>query len=613
MKKAFPVFWLFALISCLFTSNGGYGNASGELPAYRPILDSARAISEDQPENSILLIREALRQLDEQDDAAAASTAYYLLGEAYYYMDNLDLSILNYQKALDINVRNGLDKTPEHITLLGNLGFNHDARDEKVIAMGYYEQALSIAREIGKTDEIAANLANIGQLKTLMGDYKNALVYMEEALELDRQLGDETVIAVDLNIIGRIYESWGMFDKAVIYLEQALEINRRLNQEEQIAIRYNSLGLVYKGWGKYPIALDYFEKALAIDKKLRNPDKVALRQANIGSTYLEMGEPEKAIPFLEQGLVYFEKNGMPSYNATILNDLGRAYMLQKESANAEAAFLRSIEFSRKEKMNVFLKNSLENLSRLYRQTGQFPKAYDALSEAVRLRDSIFNIESQKKLAEFQTIYDLELKQQENEILRRDKELSEERHTVTILIFSTAGLFLGMLLLALLFLLKSYKTKRLLAEKENERLRQDLEQRNKELTYNAMCIIKNNETVARMVEVVEDALRSGQNQDHLRNIVYQLQHMESDNNWKDFEVHFIQTHKDFYDNLQKQFPELTPNEKKLCAFLRLNMSTKDIASITHQSVHSINVARTRLRKKLGIGGTDENLVNFLASL
>jgi DNA-binding CsgD family transcriptional regulator len=185
--------------------------------------------------------------------------------------------------------------------------------------------------------------------------------------------------------------------------------------------------------------------------------------------------------------------------------------------------------------------------------------------------------------------------------------------VTILIFSTAGLFLGMLLLALLFLLKSYKTKRLLAEKENERLRQDLEQRNKELTYNAMCIIKNNETVARMVEVVEDALRSGQNQDHLRNIVYQLQHMESDNNWKDFEVHFIQTHKDFYDNLQKQFPELTPNEKKLCAFLRLNMSTKDIASITHQSVHSINVARTRLRKKLGIGGTDENLVNFLASL
>jgi DNA-binding CsgD family transcriptional regulator len=62
-----------------------------------------------------------------------------------------------------------------------------------------------------------------------------------------------------------------------------------------------------------------------------------------------------------------------------------------------------------------------------------------------------------------------------------------------------------------------------------------------------------------------------------------------------------------------YPDLTPNEKKICAFLRLNMSTKDIAAITHQSVHSLNVARTRLRKKLGIDGTDENLVNFLNRL
>jgi tetratricopeptide (TPR) repeat protein len=613
MKKAFVVLCGFTLIASLLITTTAVCNDPGEKKNYQILLDSARIISEEKPEYSILLVQDALKEISEKKDPGAVSNAYFLMGEAYYFMDNLDLSIENYQKALEINLRHGLDKTPEHITLLGNLGFNHDTRDEKVLALDYYKQALAIAREIGQTDEIAANLANIGQLKTLMGEYKAALEYMEEALALDRQMGDEETISVDLNIIGRIYESWGMFDKAVTYLEQALEIDRKLNQEEKIAIRYNSLGLVYKSWGKYPIALDYFQQALAIDKKLRNPDKVALRQANIGSTYLEMGEPDKAIPFLEQGLVYFEKNGMPSYNATILNDLGRAYMLQKEFIKAEAAFQKSIEFSRKENMNVFLKNSLEGLSILYRQTGQFQKAYDALFESVELRDSIFNIESQKKLAEFQASYDLELKQQENEILRRDQELARKRHTVTILIFSSAGLFLGMLILTLLFLLKANQNKRLLAEKENERLRQDLEQRNKELTYNAMCIIKNNETVARMVEVVEDALKTSQNHDHLRNIVYQLQHMESDNNWKDFEVHFIQTHKDFYDNLQKQFPDLTPNEKKLCAFLRLNMSTKDIASITHQSVHSINVARTRLRKKLGIDQTDENLVNFLASL
>ena len=69
-----------------------------------------------------------------------------------------------------------------------------------------------------------------------------------------------------------------------------------------------------------------------------------------------------------------------------------------------------------------------------------------------------------------------------------------------------------------------------------------------------------------------------------------------------------THK----NLNKMYPDLTPNEIKICAFLRLNMSTKDISAITHQSVKSINMARFRLRKKLDIE-SDENLIGFLMKL
>ena len=64
---------------------------------------------------------------------------------------------------------------------------------------------------------------------------------------------------------------------------------------------------------------------------------------------------------------------------------------------------------------------------------------------------------------------------------------------------------------------------------------------------------------------------------------------------------------------EKFPKLSPNEKKLCAFLRLNMSTKDIAALTRKSTSSIDVARTRLRKKLEISGTDTNLISFLAKL
>ena len=61
---------------------------------------------------------------------------------------------------------------------------------------------------------------------------------------------------------------------------------------------------------------------------------------------------------------------------------------------------------------------------------------------------------------------------------------------------------------------------------------------------------------------------------------------------------------------EKYPDLTPNEKKICAFLRLNMSTKDICAITYQSVRSIDMARFRLRKKIGLD-SDENLVSFLS--
>ena len=83
-------------------------------------------------------------------------------------------------------------------------------------------------------------------------------------------------------------------------------------------------------------------------------------------------------------------------------------------------------------------------------------------------------------------------------------------------------------------------------------------------------------------------------------------------WEEFEVRFQDVHSDFYDNLNKKFPNLTPNEKKICSFLRLNMSTKEISAITYQSVRSIDMARFRLRKKLELD-TDENLVSFLSQI
>jgi AraC family chitin signaling transcriptional activator len=77
----------------------------------------------------------------------------------------------------------------------------------------------------------------------------------------------------------------------------------------------------------------------------------------------------------------------------------------------------------------------------------------------------------------------------------------------------------------------------------------------------------------------------------------------------FEYHFDQTHENFFRRLKKQYPELTPGDLKLCAYLRMNLSSKELAPLLNISHKSIEVHRSRLRKKLRLSGED-NLVEFL---
>jgi hypothetical protein len=84
-------------------------------------------------------------------------------------------------------------------------------------------------------------------------------------------------------------------------------------------------------------------------------------------------------------------------------------------------------------------------------------------------------------------------------------------------------------------------------------------------------------------------------------------------WEEFEYRFQQLHSGFYDRLNQLFPQLTINDRRLCAFLKLDMTTKEISAITGQSVGAVNMARIRLRNKLGITHSDTELFTFLSEL
>lgn len=85
---------------------------------------------------------------------------------------------------------------------------------------------------------------------------------------------------------------------------------------------------------------------------------------------------------------------------------------------------------------------------------------------------------------------------------------------------------------------------------------------------------------------------------------------SNSSWEQFQSYFVSVHPNFQENLLAQFPNITNEELRLCYFLRLNMSSKEIASITNKEMHSIDIARYRLRKKLNLE-RNEKLNVFLS--
>lgn len=137
-----------------------------------------------------------------------------------------------------------------------------------------------------------------------------------------------------------------------------------------------------------------------------------------------------------------------------------------------------------------------------------------------------------------------------------------------------------------------------------------------MVLNVMSLMKKNEMLADLSEKlihIEEESTSVESKDTIKKVARELQKSQEDEIWKEFSHRFKEVHGEFYDTLLQKFPTLTPNELKICAFLRLNMSSKDIAELTGQRVSTLETARYRLRQKLGIANSDVNLITFLSSI
>ncbi|MGI9550011.1 MAG: triple tyrosine motif-containing protein [Aurantibacter sp.] len=149
--------------------------------------------------------------------------------------------------------------------------------------------------------------------------------------------------------------------------------------------------------------------------------------------------------------------------------------------------------------------------------------------------------------------------------------------------------------------KKLKRKKLKAQKKivqikNDKLREEVESKNRELAISTMSIIKKNEFLNAIKDQLKESAQNPEVQSVIRTIDRNINNVDD---WKFFEDAFNNADKDFLKKIKRQHPELTANDLRLCAYLRLNLSSKEIAPLLNISVRSVEVKRYRLRKKIDL--------------
>lgn len=450
------------------------------------------------------------------------------------------------------------------------------------LLIGNYPKSLDFYQQVTKSK--AADSSNlllayngIGIINYYQRDYKNAIVAYNKALTYADAISSSkkqhrTMKQNLLNNLGILYEEMKELDKADQYYGESLQLSRQVNDLTNIAHVLTNQGRLYHKQGKDDLAIKNYQEALKIRQETKDQNGLALSYDGLGEYYFDLNDYRLAEQHLRKAMAIAKETG----------DL------------------------------LTIKRSSTHLYKIYEQQGRFQLAFETLVLNKEASDSLFNDERANKIRQLKAEFEYERKHNEEKALQREKELTY--------IMVGLGLLFLLIIVSLLFYLQRNKVKSALLQQahlelEKENLEKDIKLKDKELTASTMHLMQKNELID---EISEKLLKikkqtDDDSQHAIQKVVTDLQSNLRPELLKEFEFRFQQVHEDFYDILNSRFPNLTPNERKLCAFLKLGLSTKEISAITHQNIKSIEIARTRLRKKLNLTNQDYNLVTYLSQL
>ncbi len=411
----------------------------GKIMQQQGINDSARVYIH----RSLELIKEQLG-----DWKKIARSIYSGVGRIYYDLAQYDSALWCYRKEVELKERMGDQPFYLAIAYL-NIGRTHIALSNFQLALEQYQKALRTFEGINDQEGIATCNSGLGMIyenlsqSTLATDeneanYLKALGYHKTALELFRKHEKKKEEGQTLQNIGNVFSRLAT-NRFVARFGEMWEDSLYKIKQSEILMAFDS-------------ARFYYNQALNIFDELHEESEISKVNTNLGSIYSWARDWDKANTYINRALQQARKNNLLYETTAALYAKGESLFRQGRYDEAELAFIECSRLSEKLGLKETLRYSYERLSKLYENRGDLVRAHAYFKQAAKIKDEIFSEKSQRIMAEMQTKYETEKKEQQLALMKNKEELQESiiQRQKLMIIGAIAGSFLILMVALLMF-------------------------------------------------------------------------------------------------------------------------------------------------------------------
>ncbi len=289
-------------------------------------------------------------------------------------------------------------------------------------ALDYWNQSLRVFEASDFKAGQANILQNLGTIYFDQADDEKALSYFLRALKVAEDIQDTTRIAEALGNIGAIYgKKPATYDKALDYDLRALKFNEQMGNIDAIGTITSNLGEIYLLENDDSTALIYFERSL---KAYEGSANIPYSLNNIGRVFKKRGDYEKAVLYHSDAFNISKKLDSKLDMAQSLLRLGDVYQEKGDAKLAIITYEKAKDFAKEINASVELKDIYEGLAISYSDISDFTKAFKYQNLLIGIKDTLYNIETDKKLGSISFNFEIEKKQGQINLLTKDKKLQE---------------------------------------------------------------------------------------------------------------------------------------------------------------------------------------------